>query len=861
MSEPFSPDGELMLIDGNSLAYRAFFALPESIATADGFPTNALYGLSAMVIKVLIDERPSRVIVCWDAPGRTFRKERYEDYKAGRAATPDLLKEQSPHFRPLMAAFGFTNTELVGFEADDVIGTLATIADAAGERVTILTGDRDALQLVNDSVSVLATGRGVTDVTRYTPEKVEERYGVTPEQMTDYRGIVGDSSDNLPGVPGIGEKGAAQLIQKYGTLDEVLAHASEQTPKKKQVLTDHADDARLTRDLAVIVRDCPVEVDLDDVEPLDFDGPRLAEIRDLFTRFEFSSLARRLPELNSDVVSIEPVVRTDVRTITVDEIDATDLAFRLAGVQRVAVALADGRIAVTSGDGNVLVAAVDDHVVPMLASFLGQAALVAHDAKLVLRPLALGAVVPAHDTMVVAFLIEPRRRSYDLAELCQEVGLAVTGSEDAVANAAALTWLLAERQAPRMERAGVQELASTVELPLIPVLASMERAGITLDVGLLANLSKGVLEQIGELREQIWEHAGGEFVIDSPKQLGGVLFERLGLPTFRKGKTGWSTDRSVLKLLESKHPIVGLVGQYRELTKLQNTYLDALPQQVDPLDGRLHTTFNQTTAETGRLSSVNPNLQNIPVRTAIGREIRGAFVAGTGSSLVSLDYGQVELRILAHCSGEPVLRDALARGDDVHQITAAEVFGLPIEAVDRTTRDRAKAVNFGIIYGISDFGLSEQLSIPRKEAAEYIEAYLARYPLVRRFIDTTIADAARDGYVTTLLGRRRPIPELAGRTQQQRSLGERLAVNTVIQGTAADIIKVAMIRAHRGLLEAGGGARLVLQIHDELLVEVPDEEIEAAVPIVRDAMTSAMDLDPKLVVDVGIGASWLAAKA
>ncbi len=861
MSEPFSPDGELMLIDGNSLAYRAFFALPESIATADGFPTNALYGLSAMVIKVLIDERPSRVIVCWDAPGRTFRKERYEDYKAGRAATPDLLKEQSPHFRPLMAAFGFTNTELVGFEADDVIGTLATIADAAGERVTILTGDRDALQLVNDSVSVLATGRGVTDVTRYTPEKVEERYGVTPEQMTDYRGIVGDSSDNLPGVPGIGEKGAAQLIQKYGTLDEVLAHASEQTPKKKQVLTDHADDARLTRDLAVIVRDCPVEVDLDDVEPLDFDGPRLAEIRDLFTRFEFSSLARRLPELNSDVVSIEPVVRTDVRTITVDEIDATDLAFRLAGVQRVAVALADGRIAVTSGDGNVLVAAVDDHVVPMLASFLGQAALVAHDAKLVLRPLALGAVVPAHDTMVVAFLIEPRRRSYDLAELCQEVGLAVTGSEDAVANAAALTWLLAERQAPRMERAGVQELASTVELPLIPVLASMERAGITLDVGLLANLSKGVLEQIGELREQIWEHAGGEFVIDSPKQLGGVLFERLGLPTFRKGKTGWSTDRSVLKLLESKHPIVGLVGQYRELTKLQNTYLDALPQQVDPLDGRLHTTFNQTTAETGRLSSVNPNLQNIPVRTAIGREIRGAFVAGTGSSLVSLDYGQVELRILAHCSGEPVLRDALARGDDVHQITAAEVFGLPIEAVDRTTRDRAKAVNFGIIYGISDFGLSEQLSIPRKEAAEYIEAYLARYPLVRRFIDTTIADAARDGYVTTLLGRRRPIPELAGRTQQQRSLGERLAVNTVIQGTAADIIKVAMIRAHRGLLEAGGAARLVLQIHDELLVEVPDEEIEAAVPIVRDAMTSAMDLDPKLVVDVGIGASWLAAKA
>jgi DNA polymerase-1 len=439
--------------------------------------------------------------------------------------------------------------------------------------------------------------------------------------------------------------------------------------------------------------------------------------------------------------------------------------------------------------------------------------------------------------------------------------LAVEGSDDPAARAAALVVFLAPVQAGRMEAEGLTSLYREVEMPLVEVLGAMERAGIRLDVHRLGEIAARVGDRVDELRDQIYELAGGEFTIDSPKQLGQVLFERLGLPTFRKGKTGWSTDRQVLKLLEDRHPIVPLIGRYRELTKLDNTYLQALPALVHERDGRLHTTFNQTVAETGRLSSANPNLQNIPIRTAVGREIRGAFIADEGWRLVSLDYSQVELRILAHVSGEPALADAFRRGEDIHRATAAEVFGMQPADVDRVTRDRAKAVNFGIVYGISDFGLSEQLSIPRDEARRYIEAYLARYPRIRSFIDTTIAAAAQDGLVTTLFGRRRPIPELSGRTVQQRQLGERLAVNTVIQGSAADIIKVAMVRAHAALRDAGLSARLVLQIHDELLLEAPEEEVGRASSVVKAAMTGAYPLDPPLVVDVGVGETWLEAKA
>ncbi|MGD9573020.1 MAG: DNA polymerase I [Thermoleophilia bacterium] len=850
--------GPLLLIDGNSLAFRAFHALPDTIATDQGFPTNALYGLAAMMMKMLVEERPGRVVVAWDPKGKTFRHERDPTYKANRGATPDLFKEQRPHFRPLMEAFGFVNTELTGFEADDVIGTLARRAEAAGEDVVILTGDRDAFQLVSDRISVMATGRGVTDTTLYTPDAVRQRYGIGPELMTDFRGMVGDPSDNLPGVPGIGEKGASTLLQKYGSLDAILAAASEQTPKRREALETHHDDALKTRLQAVIETDAPVELDLADVPPIDFGPERMAALREKFEELQFGTLERRLGELGEDAGPVEAPAAHVVAAVAA-EASPEDLAMRFAGAPALTLALAEDAWGVAGDGAEVATGPLGPGVGAALAVSLRGAQVSCHDAKAVVRDTG-DELVPVHDTMIAAYLLEPRRRGYPLDELAADAGIGIEGEPPPAVRDAALVRELAAHQAPLLAREGLESLYREVELPVTRVLAAMERVGVKLDVHRLGEIAARVRDSADELRDRIWEQAGGEFVIESPKQLGEVLFGRLELPTFRKGKTGWSTDRKVLKLLEDKHPIVPLIGQYRELTKLDNTYLSALPDLVDE-EGRLHTTFNQTVAETGRLSSTNPNLQNIPVRTPLGREIRSAFVTEPGWVLVSCDYSQVELRILAHISGEPALADAFRRGEDVHRATAAEVFGMAPADVDRVTRDRAKAVNFGIVYGISDFGLADQLSIPRADARNYIDAYLARYPRVRSFIDTTIAAAAQDGYVTTLFGRRRAIPELAGRTVQQRQLGERLAVNTVIQGTAADIIKAAMVAAHDALAAEGLEARIILQIHDELLLEAPAEEAARAASVVRQAMVAAYPLDPPLAVDVGTGETWLDAKS
>ncbi|HET6690647.1 MAG TPA: DNA polymerase I [Miltoncostaeaceae bacterium] len=849
--------GPLLLIDGNSLAYRAFHALPDTIATADGFPTNALYGLAAMMMKMLAEERPGRVVVAWDPRGKTFRHREDPTYKANRSTTPDLLREQQPHFRPLMDAFGFVNTEVEDFEADDVLGTLARRAEEAGQDVVILTGDRDAFQLVSDRVSVMATGRGVTDTTLYTPDAVRERYGIGPELMPDFRGMVGDTSDNLPGVPGIGEKGASQLLQKYGSLDAILDAAGEQTPKRREALETYRDDALKTRRLAVIRTDAPVEIELDDVPPIAFTPERMEQLRATFERFEFGSLLRRLEEVTGETA---PEVEA-AHTATATAVAATpeDLGMRLAGVDAVALSVSPEGWAVATDADEVPHGHVGDDTGAALERVLAGKAVACHDAKAVVRATGEG-LRPVHDTMIAAYLIDPRRRGeYALDDIAEAAGIGVEGEQPHSVREAVLVRELAGRQRARMESAGLMTLYDEVELPLTRVLASMEDIGVRLDVHRLGEIAARVRDAADELRDQIYELAGGEFVIDSPKQLGQVLFERLGLPTFRRGKTGWSTDRKVLRLLEDKHPIVRLIGRYRDMTKLDNTYLSPLPEMVDEND-RLHTTFKQANAETGRLASTNPNLQNIPIRTELGREIRGAFCTDPGWKLVSCDYSQVELRILAHISGEPALQDAFRRGEDVHRATAAEVFGMAPADVDRDTRDRAKAVNFGIVYGISDFGLSDNLGISRADARLYIDAYLARYPRVRNFIDTTIAAAAQDGYVTTLFGRRRAIPELQGRTVQQRQLGERLAVNTVIQGTAADIIKAAMIRAHAALRDEGMRARLLLQIHDELLLEAPEEEARRAGQVVRQAMVAAYDLDPPLAVDVGIGDTWLEAK-
>jgi DNA polymerase I len=863
-----NPAGEILLIDGYSLAFRAFFALPESISRADGMPTNALYGLAAMTIKVIEEEKPSRVIVAWDPPGKTFRDEVYPEYKAGRRETPDGFRAQSPHFRPLMAAFGAVNVEKEGFEADDVIGTLARMASEAGQRVTILTGDRDALQLVDDHVSVLATGRGVTDTTRYDPAKVEERYGVPPGKMPDLRGMIGDSSDNLPGVPGIGEKTAAQLMEKYGSLEAILAHADEQTPKRRQNLTEFADTAVMCRDLSVIDVNVPVDLDPLEVPLITRDPERLAALRAAFEEYEFRTLARRVAELaGADGTRHDPSAGSgDARVVQVEEDSPEALAMSLAGGAGAAVAVGEEHLAVVADDGPAHVMSLLPGVDPGIAPVVSAAPWSAHDAKAILRRGRIDGPLPTHDTMIAAYLLDPRRRGYPLDEITADAGIAVRaeGGDPAAcdaARAAALVRALTPLQEARIADEGLGALFHDIEMPLISVLASMENLGVAIDVARLAGIRSRVAAEIASLTARIHELAGGPFTIDSPKQLAEVLFERLGLPAGRKGKTGYSTDRKVLRSLEGAHEIVPLIGRYRELVKLDGTYLAALPDLVDPVDGRLHTTFNQTVAETGRLSSTNPNLQNIPVRTEVGREIRDAFVASDGMVLMSCDYSQVELRILAHCSGEPALREAFAAGHDVHAATAAEVFGVPLDAMPREVRDRAKAVNFGIIYGISDFGLSEQLGISRADAREYIATYLARYPRVEAFVASTIAEATEDGFVTTLLGRRRAIPELSARTQQQRQLGERLAVNTVIQGSAADIIKIAMIRAHAAVNDSGTGARLVLQIHDELLIECPPSSVDEVRPLVVDAMTGAYALDPPLAVDVGVGPTWLATKS
>lgn len=539
----------------------------------------------------------------------------------------------------------------------------------------------------------------------------------------------------------------------------------------------------------------------------------------------------------------------------------SELALRVAGIARLGVGVADARWAVAAPGELVFGGIWEDAAAPALAAGLAAASAACHDAKALPAPLADAGFCAGDDTMVAAYLLEPRRRGYPLADLAHEAGIDVDVDEEHAAAGMAVRALgLAEWQHERLAEEGLEDLYRTVELPLVGVLGEMERVGIRLDVARLGEIAGRVRDRVDELRDQIWELAGEQFVIDSPKQLGHILFEVLGLPSSRRGKTGYSTDRQVLRQLESLHPIVPLIGQYRELTKLDSTYLSALPELIDAR-GRVHTTFNQTVAETGRLSSTNPNLQNIPVRTAIGREIRDAFIADEGCVLISCDYSQVELRILAHCSGEPTLADAFRHGEDVHRATAAEVFGIAPADVDRATRDRAKAVNFGIIYGISDFGLSEQLGISRKDARAYIDTYLARYPRVQEFILSTIATASRDGYVCTLLGRRRPIPELGASTHHVRQLGERLAVNTVIQGSAADIIKVAMVRARDALRDAGLRARIVLQIHDELLLEAPAAERDVAADVARREMVSAYPLDPPLAVDVGAGDTWLEAKS
>jgi DNA polymerase I len=843
-------DSELFLVDGNNLAYRAYFALPEELATTEGFPTNALLGFTNMLFKLLSDYKPKGVAVAWDTrPVHRVAVAEAADvvYKEGRRPMADLLREQFPFFRPIVEAFGYRNLEFEGWEADDVIATLATRADEEGIKTCVVSTDRDAFQLVTENVSLMMTPRGVSDVQVYTPERVEARYGIRPDQIPDFIGLKGDTSDNIPGVPGIGDKTAGQLIAQYGSLDGVYEHVDELSPGRRKNLIEHEDDARASKELATMRRD--LDLDVDPAE-LVLEPPDRSQLREMFRRFEFRGLLNRVDTLDEAVpAAVRIVAGTAVAWEEADVLPA------IAGA--ISVAVDEGRVAVAREGEPVVVAPL-----PLdLAIALRDTAVTAHDYKALPQLTQL----PAEDTLIAAYLIEPGRPAYELDDLAAEYGVeaipepAAEEETAALVRAAEVPRRLAPLLRARLRERGSEELYDAVELPLTAVLAAMEDAGIKIDTYRMGEITARLADRVEELESRAYELAGQEFVLGSTQQVARVLFEDLGLTPGRKGKTGYSTDTRVLRTIRHEHPIVEVIEEWRELTKLLNTYLGPLPTLIGD-DGRLHTHFNQAVAATGRLSTSNPNLQAIPIRTELGREIRSAFVAEPGHRLVSADYSQVELRILAHVSGEPKLREAFARNEDIHAATAAEVLGKDQATLTKDERNIAKMVNFGIIYGISSFGLSENLEIPREEAQEYIDTYLARFPLVQDFIQRTIEQAGRDGYVTTLFGRRRPVPEIRASNRQTRSLGERLAVNSVMQGTAADIIKVAMVRIHNRLREEGRSSRLVLQVHDELLVEAPDAEVSTVRELVRAEMCNAYPLDPPLAVDVGAGDDWHEAK-
>lgn len=878
-------DAELFLIDGSSLAYRSFFALPQEIATADGKPTGALLGFSNMMLKLVADYDPKTVIVAWDLGGETVRKKAFAEYKAQRPPMPDLLSEQWPHFKPLAEGFGFHNISFPEYEADDVIGTLATMAEERGIKTCIVTYDRDAMQLVSDKVVVMMTTKGVSEVSVFTPERVELRFGVRPTQISDLIALRGDTSDNIPGVPGVGEKTAADLLREFDSVETILESIDKISgAKRKENLANNADQARISKELATIVCDLPLDIDLDAVH---IGRPDQSKLLGMFQAFEFRTLSRRLTELaesagevpNSASTpngTVSDVPRPDEPLVTARMVSSAELRGFVqemkSGVPVVVDVQADGSVALavqieeTPPDGGV----TSKWIATLMTTVSGAgealagAQVVAFDYKALPKSI-IDTTTLSDDALISSYLLQPGRRNLLLGELASEAGirarLAWAGSDpilERVAQNAARLPLLVERNARDMEQSGAIDLYTNIELPLVRVLSNMERLGVRVDNYRIGEIAAKVTDQIAELKDRTFELAGCEFNIGSPQQLAGVLFETLQLPAQRKGKTGYSTDARVLRDLRDLHPVIPVIEQYRELTKLKNTYLDALPALINPKTGRIHTTFSQVTAATGRLSSVNPNLQNIPVRTPLGREIRSAFIPRDGAVFVSCDYSQVELRLLAHVSGEPKLREVFERGEDVHLATAAEVAGVELSQVTREQRSAAKAINFGIIYGISAFGLAGQLQISREEAQQYIDRYLGRYPMVSDFIERTIEDAKEQGFVTTLFGRRRPIPELKSRSFTTRQLGERLAVNTVLQGTAADIMKVAMISADRRIrAELGGRSQIVLQIHDELLVEAAQDQVKDVIDIVRVEMVSAFDMQPALSVDAGTGANWL----
>ena len=882
----------LYLIDGSSYIFRAYYAI-RRLSSPAGFPTNALYGFTQMLLKVLKDRSPGHVGVVFDVSRTTFRTELYPDYKANRAEMPADLVPQIAPIKEMVRAFNIPVLELAGYEADDIIGTIARECEARGMDVVVVTGDKDLMQIVSPRVRLLDT---MKEKECGIPEVVE-RFGVGPERVVDILGLAGDSSDNIPGVPGVGEKTAIKLIQEHGSLDELLAKAGQVSGKLGENLRTHADQARLSRQLATIVREVPISFDLDAFALSPPDTQRLAE---LFREYGFTSLMKELT--SSATLSTERY-----RTILTDEglrallaeleradafavdLETTSLNPLEAGIVGISLSFRDHEACyIPVGHvGPDAPAQLDrDKVLEALRPLLADPSRrkVGQNLKYDWQVLRANGVVMDGvwcDTMVASYLLNPARSSHGLDSLAiehldhrmisyeevtgkgkEQVNFAqvpverasVYSCEDADA-----TWLLHRLFLPRVTEAGMERLFFDLEMPLVPILAEMELAGVKLDLPLLAELSAGFGAQLAQLEQGVMALAPEPFNINSPKQLGEVLFDRMKLPTGKKTKTktGWSTNVDELeRLAAAGHEIAALILQYRGLAKLKSTYTDALPKMVDPATGRVHTSYNQTVTNTGRLSSSEPNLQNIPVRTEEGRKIRRAFIAEQGHLLLSADYSQIELRVLAHLSGDRVFCDAFARDEDIHTRTAAEVFGLFPEMVTPEMRRQAKAINFGIVYGQGAFSLAQQLGVARKVAEEFIATYKARHSGAIEFLDQCVRQAEAQGYVTTLLGRRLPIPDITSPNGTIRSFAQRNAINYPIQGSAADIIKEAMVKVSARMKREGLASRLIMQVHDELVFEVPEGEVVAMEQLVAHDMEHAVELRVPLKVDLSHGKNW-----
>lgn len=874
---------KLLLIDGNSIMNRAFYGIPD-MTTNDGRHTNAIYGFLNIILKVIEEEQATHICVAFDLKKKTFRHEMYEAYKGTRKGMPEELHEQMPRIKEILQAMHIRIVEQEGFEADDLIGTLSKKGEREGFAVTILSGDRDLLQLATDTVLVRIpkTKHGKTEVEDYYAKNVVETYGVTPLIFIDMKGLMGDTSDNIPGVPGIGEKTAAKLLAEYGDLDGVYAVVdSMKASKMKQNLIENKDLAYLSKTLATIKLDCPIPFEFSEAT---YNDPFNAEAYTLFEDLELKSFYKRF--------SVEKKEELTFETVLIDEIDGYNaLLAKLQKAKEVSFAwiTQDGEalgVAVCMDLEHVYLirfmmfimeAMVADNLLALSRDY--QVQLACMHVKKLLSFLNFHEEDAVFDAGLAAYLLQPNQSEYEydtLAKVYLDVTLPsdkeMLGKEKlgyfSFEDEKVQKWMAYQAIVPykiksvlreKLKETGMESLYDEMELPCLYALYEMEKNGIRVDGEALHQYGKKLRTRIEELTAEIHAMAGEEFNINSPKKLGEILFEKLGLKNGKKTKTGYSTSAEVLEKLTNAHPIIPRILEYRQLTKLNSTYAEGLAGYIRA-DGRIHGKFHQTVTVTGRISSADPNLQNIPTRMPLGREIRKVFIPEEGSVFVDADYSQIELRVLAHMSGDAALIAAYQADEDIHAITASQVFDVPLDQVDSTLRRKAKAVNFGIVYGISSFGLGQDLDISRKEAEGYIEKYFATYGKVKEFLDRTVEDAKKNGYTVTMFGRRRPIPELASSNFMTRSFGERAAMNAPVQGTAADIIKIAMVRVNRRLKEEHLQSKLVLQIHDELIIETKKEEVEIVQKLLVEEMMHAAELSVPLLVDANVGNSWYDAK-